>query len=547
MPFSQQYADSACNFFELLLKHTADEYWGKPFILAPWQEHCTSQIFGNLDEDGNRLCQLAYIEVPKKAGKTEWVAGVILLSLILDKNPGCQIYGAAAATRQAMNVYRAAAKMVEQSEELSRRLRVMRGTNRIVKRSDRDSFYAAIAADGDFSDGINPSVVVADELHRWRTRKAIENWDVLRLGGITRKQTLAIAITTAGVQAESPLAWQLNQKTKKIQQGAISDPTFFGAVYGADPDDNWEDERTWIKANPSLKENGGFLDLKKIREKYQSCLSNPDEIPAFKRYYLNIWGEKENRAIDMNQWNACPMDWTAAPLENQPRAGSQIRTLPNELMARFVERRCWVGVDLSLTTDLSAVTCVFPREEDDEYDWLAFPFMPDATLRKREIKDGIPYQRWVSEGWIETTPGNVIDYRAIRARLKWCAEMFDVQEFCFDRYNSREMSTQLGEDGLPCVEVAQHFSGLSEATKKLLSNVAAGNLHHGGHPVLAHHASCLAVKPDDNDLIRPVKPNREKESSRIDLIAAGLNASSRAIVAAVHQKPLSLSMGFLSL
>ena len=166
MPFSQAHADVACNFFEHILRHTADEWYGKPFLLAPWQEEGLSVLFGTLDDEGNRAIKLGYWEVPKKAGKTEWAAGLVLLMLTIDPNPGCQVYGAAAATRQAMNVFRAACKMVEQSPILKKRLRVLRGTNRIVKRDDPDSFYAAVAADGDLSDGVNPACVVADELHR---------------------------------------------------------------------------------------------------------------------------------------------------------------------------------------------------------------------------------------------------------------------------------------------------------------------------------------------------------------------------------------------
>jgi phage terminase large subunit-like protein len=224
VPFDQQKADAACNFFEGVLKHTADEWYGKPFILAPWQEEPVQQIFGQVDEDGRRIIEMVYLEVPKKTGKTEWSAGLVVLLLVMTETKGCQIYGAASATRQAMNVYRAACKMVEQSPILTKRLRVLRGTNRILKRSDPDSFYAAVAADGDFGDGVNPSCVIADEVHRWKTRKQIENWDVLSNGGITRRQTLTVAITTAGVQNESPLAWRLHEKTRKIQAGIVADP-----------------------------------------------------------------------------------------------------------------------------------------------------------------------------------------------------------------------------------------------------------------------------------------------------------------------------------
>lgn len=527
MPYSQQHADVACNFFECLLKHTADEYWGKPFLLIPWQEECLQSVFGNLDDEGNRVTELVYLEVPKKAGKTEFVAGIVLLVLVTTTTPGCQVYGAASATRQALNVYRAACKMVEQSPELSKRLRIMRGTNRIVKRNDPDSFYAAVAADGDFGDGVNPSFVVADEVHRWKTRKQLENWDVLTNGGITRRQTLSIAITTAGVKSESPLAWRLHEKTQNLRKGTVRDPKFWGRIYGADPGDDPSAEATWIKANPSLVENGGFLKLSKIREKYESAVAEGD-LTSFNRYFLNIWDQKENRAIDMQQWQACRRDWDAHGLIEV--AGAEVRTLPHELLRRFVDRRCWVGVDLSLTTDLSAVSCVFPRD-DEGFDVLAFPFLPEDGIRKHELRDGMPYRRWVEEGWIEATPGNVIDYRAVKARIRWACELFDVQEICFDRYNSREMSVHLIDEGFTVVEVAQHFTGLSEATKKLLKLVASGDLVHGGHPVLAHHASCLSLKSDGNDLVRPVKPDRAKDSSRIDLIAATVTAMARAIVA----------------
>lgn len=262
--------DIACNFFEKCLFHTQDEWYGKPFILAPWQEEALQKIFGEIDADGRRLIEMAYLEVPKKTGKSEFVAGIILLLLALESMKGGQIYGAASATRQALNVYRAAVKMVEQSEFLSDELRVLRGTNRILRRDDPDSFYAAIAADGDLGDGVNPLVTVADEVHRWKTRKQLENWDVLSNGGITRRQSLTIGITTAGVVNESPLAWRLHEKTRKISAGIVADPKFYGRIYGADPDDDPGAESTWLKAIPSLKQNGGFLEISRIREKYES-------------------------------------------------------------------------------------------------------------------------------------------------------------------------------------------------------------------------------------------------------------------------------------
>ena len=540
MAFSEQHADVACAFFERVLKHTADEWYGKPFLLAPWQEEALRAIFGHLDDQGNRLIQMVYLEVPKKTGKTEFAAGVLLLCATLDPNPGCQVYGAGAALRQATNVYRAACKMVEQSPLLKTRLRILRSTNRIVKRRDPDSFYAAIAADGDLSDGVNPSVVVADEVHRWSTRKQLENWDVLSLGGITRKQSLTIAITTAGVQSESPLAWRLHEKTLKIQQGVISDPTFYGRIYGAEETDDWTEEQTWIKANPSLVENGGFLPLAKIREKYQAALSDPEGQFAFKKYYLNIWGQKENRAINMAEWDACCrrgtgakvqfLGWRAAGLLPK-QSGEKLRSLTPDILRHFAGRRCWAGLDMSMTTDISALCFVFPCQ-DDGYEILPFPWMPAKDIHKREIKDGVPYRLWADQGFLELSEayeGSFIDQSEIEARVLWGAEKFDLQELCFDPWNAHAMIGRLIDAGIQCVEIRQGYATLTAPSKKLLELVKAGKFYHGGHPVLKWNASCVSsVSKNDNLMFK--KPEREKSSSRIDGISAATNALVRAML-----------------
>ena len=539
MPFSQQHADVACNFFEKILKHTADEWYGTPFLLCPWQEEALVNIFGNLDSEGNRLIEQVYLEVPKKTGKTEWAAGVLLLVTTTTTTPGFQAYGAAAATRQALNVYRAACKMVEQSPMLGRQLRLLRGTSRIVKRSDPDSFYAAVAADGDFGDGVNPSVNVADEVHRWKTRKQIENWDVLSKGGITRKQTLTIAITTAGVQEESPLAWKLHEKTRKISEGIVTDPRFYGRIYGAEKTDDPSLPATWLKANPSLIENGGFLDKDKIRREYESAVAEGD-LTGFKRYFLNIWDQKENRAIDMVEWDHGSGEWTAEGLlEATPESqfklsdGEErtVRPLPHNVLGHFIERRCWAGVDLSMTTDTTSVVFVFPCEEEDTYDVLPFFWLPKAKVRKLELKLGVPLAQWARDGFLELCEGGCIELADIRARLEWGAKMFDLQEICWDPWNSRQISTQMIGDGFKSVEVRQGYQSLNEPTKKILQLVSRGGLHHGNHPVLRWHAGSACTVTDGKDNVMFTKPDREKTMARIDGMAATANALSRAMVA----------------
>jgi phage terminase large subunit-like protein len=527
LPFSQHHADVACNFFERVLKNTQDEWAGKPFMLAPWQEEALCEIFGRLDEDGNRLIQQVYLEVPKKTGKTEFAAGLILLVLLMETTLGCQVYGAAAAQRQALNVYRAARTMVDLSPILKNQFRLLPSTSRIIKRSDPNSFYAAIAADGDLSDGVNPACTVADEVHRWRTRKQIENWDVLSQGGITRRQTLTIAITTAGVQNESPLAWQLHEKTLRIKHGISADPRFYGRIYAADPQDDWESEKTWIKAHPSLKQNGGFLDISKIRKQYESALSESDGPRRFKRYFLNLWDQKGDRAIDMAKWDACPVPWVAKGL--LPKAPEdKVRPLPHDLLAYFIGRKAWPGIDLSMTTDMTAVTFVFPAE-DGYYDLLPFFWMPEAGLKKAERRDGMPYGLWAEQGFLELSQGDVIDYRDVKARVLWGAQMFDVPEMCFDRYNSREMSANLIDEGYECVEIGQGYLDQNAPCKKILESIHSGKLRHGNHPILRFNALSLSTE-SNNDLIKFRKPDRQKDSTRIDGLQAAADGMARAML-----------------
>jgi phage terminase large subunit-like protein len=160
-----------------------------------------------------------------------------------------------------------------------------------------------------------------------------------------------------------------------------------------------------------------------------------------------------------------------------------------------------------MTTDLTAVSFVFPCD-DDGYDVLAFFWMPEEGIRKRELRDGMPYRSWVERGFIELCSGGVIDYRDVKARLEWGAEMFDLQEIGFDPWNSRQLSVTLGEEGYACVEIRQGVAVLSEPSKKLLELVASGKLYHGGHPVLRWNASCVTAK-EQNDNLMFSKPIEE--------------------------------------
>ena len=505
MVFDPDRAERVCLFFERILRHPKERY--APFVLLPWQRRFLRRIFGMVDDEGLRQIRRAYLEVPKKNGKSELAAGVALYMLLMDEEPSAEVYLAATTRDQAGIVFRTAAAMVEVSPALRKELKVIRSTKTIVRRADPNSFLRALSADGDAQDGINPSAVIIDELHRWKTGKSHELLNVLTKGTVARKQPLVFEITTAGsTQDESPLAWLEHERVRHIKAGDFSDPRFYGEIHAADPKEDWTNPAVWAKANPSLETNGGFLKVSAIEAECRAAINQPSLQAAFKRYQLGIWLSTETEWMPREAWKVC--------------AGAR-RSL--------VERSCYMGLDLSETTDLTSLVLLFP-DPDGSFDVLPLFWMARERIRERELADRVPYGVWAEQGFLEVTDGNVIDLRDIKKKIAWAAEVFDIKEVAFDPHHALQLSIELTEElGLKCVPVPQRFTHMSEPTKKLLELVLQEKLRHEGHPILSWNMNCVRVKSDGNDNIRPVKPDRFKEQKRIDGAVALILALSRAM------------------
>jgi phage terminase large subunit-like protein len=497
--FDPERASRVCNFFTRVLG----------FELIRWQTEILRHIFGNVDERGLRIIARAYLEVAKKNGKSSFAAGLPLYMLLDDNEPGAECYSAATTKEQAGIVFRTAAAMVEGLPVLRRQLRVIRSTKVIVKRKEIDSYYKAISADGDAQDGINPHCAVIDELHRWRTARAFELYDVLVKGAIARRQPLAFEITTAGsTEEESPIAHQEHEYTENTNARIFTDAKFFGRIYAAKPDDDWTKEETWLKANPSLAiegNPGGFLPLAAIKSKCEEAINMPSRQSAFKRYHLGIWLSTEKEWMPIETWDGCAAETRAV-----------------------VDRPCYIGLDLSSTVDLTSLVLLFPDLADGSYDILPFFWMPKDRIRERELADRVPYGTWVEQGLIEAVEGDVIDQREIKKKIQWATECFDIRELGYDPHSARQLALELNDTlGVKCIPVPQVFAHLSEPTKKLMELALQKKLRHGGHAVLRWNAKCVRVKGDGNDNIKPVKPDRMKSGKRIDGIVALILAISR--------------------
>lgn len=285
----------------------------------------------------------------------------------------------------------------------------------------------------------------------------------------------------------------------------FDNPSYYPVIFAADENDDWEDPRTWAKANPAL---GDFLPVEKVAEAARLAKQNPAELNKFLRFRLNRWVQQESRWIQLEKWDAC-----AGKVDRDALRG----------------RPCFGGLDLSTSVDLTAFALLFPHG-DGMIDILCHFWMPAAAVRERTKRDGYPYDRWVEAGLIEATDGNTVDYTAVRRRILEYAEEFELLEIGYDIYNANQMAVELQAAGIRMVPIRQTTVGLNAACRELERRLEDRRLRHGGHPVLRFMADCVEVKEDSNGLMKPVKPSRHASRKRIDGIVAILNALARLIV-----------------
>lgn len=298
MAFSASRAEHCIWWIEKYCRHTKGRFAGSPFLLRNWQKAIIRKLFGTVNTDGSRQYQTCYVEIPRKNGKSELAAAIALYLLLADGEPGAEIYSCACDRNQAAIVFKVAAAMVRKNRTLAKRCRITESTKTITVHKT-ESIYRVLSADGPRQHGLNPSGVIFDEVH---TQKNRDLWEAMTTGSDTREQPLVFAITTAGVEGESPLWTELNGKATDIANEIYEDPTFMSVIYAAGEKDDWTDPEVWKRTNPAL---GDFLKMDKIAAACESAKNNPLEENSFRRLRLNQKTQQETRYIPMAEWNAC--------------------------------------------------------------------------------------------------------------------------------------------------------------------------------------------------------------------------------------------------
>lgn len=482
----------------MFLRHSKGEWAGSPVLLEPWQAFYLGTLFGWRRGDGTRRFRTSYLEVARKNGKSTLLAGVGLYLLVADGEPGAEIYTAATKRDQARIIFQESQRMVRQSPDLREVVGSVKDNLHVQASFSK---YEPVGRDSDTLDGLNVHGGLIDELHAHPTG---DMWDVLETATGARRQPLMVAVTTAGSNRQS-ICYQFHDYTEKVLSGVVEDDAWHGMIYSLDRDaggllEDWESEAAWLKANPNL---GVSKKLDDLRDKARKAKQMPSRLNVFLQKELNIWTQASMRWIDPERWRAC----NVRPVVEAELAG----------------RRCYGGLDLSSTLDVTALVWVFPPAEGTVYDVLARLWIPEENWYERVKTDRAPYDVWIRQGLMTVTPGNVVDYEFILETVQADFKRFDVAELAFDPWNATSVTNKLASDKL--VEFRQGYVSMNPAMKALEVAIQRRTLNHGGNAALAWMADNLVASMDPAGNL---KPDKAKSTERIDGIVALLMGLDRA-------------------
>lgn len=491
-------AGYAIEFFRYL-RHSKGEWGGLPIELAPWQAFVVGSVFGWKRADGMRRFRVIFEEVPRKNGKSTKLAGVGIYALVADREPGAEVYAAATKKDQALIIFGEAQRMVRVSPEL-------RGIIGVFKKNlsvDRTaSKFEPLSSDERTLDGLNPHCVLVDELHKHRSRALLDVMDTA-LGA--RRQPLLWEITTAGDDNPESVYAQENDYAIKVLEGVVADDSYFAFITTLDKGDRWDDPKAWAKANPNL---GISVKLDDLHRQASKAKASPPALASFLRLRLNVRTASADRAIDMDVWAAN----SKGPFDPASLHG----------------RRFYGGLDLSSKTDLTAWVKLFPPPPGERV-WrvVARFWMPADTVEAKSDRDRVQYQRWIDQGLIEATQGNIIDHAEIEAAVMEDCRLHHAASIAFDPWNAAQLSVALQNQGAPMFEFIQGIRSYNAPTKELDAMLQSRVLEHGGNPVLGWMAHNLAIsRPDRNE---NVMPSKKHSNGRIDGMSALIMAIGRSM------------------
>lgn len=496
------------------LQLTAGVHAGKPFRLRPFQKKIIRR--GYRTKAGRRLIRTLLATMARKNGKTQLAAALALCHLAgPEAEARGEVYSAASDRNQAARIFREMEAFITADADLTDRCNCQRFAKKIevLHGAGAGSIYEALSSDARKAHSLSPSFVVCDELAQWPSRELFDN---IITGTGARDEPLVVVISTMSSDPNHVLS-ELVHYGRQIADGVIDDESFEAFIFETPADADIWDERSWKASNPAL---GDFRSLAEMRQFAEQAKRIPARESVFRNLYLNQAVDADERFISSADWDACG----AAPDLEHLRG-----------------KKCWAGLDLASTTDLTALSLYFP---EDGGGVLMHFWVPKDRLVERETSDKVPYVVWNREGLIEAPEGRAIDKLAIVRRLAEIAAVYDLQGLAYDRWRIEDLKKMLSDEGieLPMIDWGQGFRDMGPAVDAFEAAVLDAKIRHGGNPVLGWCVSNARIQTDPAGARKVAK---DRSIERVDglvslIMAIGLHARQPAKVEYDFSRPLVL-------
>jgi len=490
-------ADRVIAFIESLTV-TAGMHAGQPFRLRPWQQEIIRAWY-HTEADGRRLVRTGVLSMGRKNGKSSLCAALAMAHLVgPEVEARGQVVVAASDRDQAGLIYNEVVAFLHANKALLGRTSIKAFAKHIEDLVSGTELFV-VSSDAKKAHGLSPSVAIIDELAQWGTGRGVDLYTALDTATGARAEPLQMVISTQAAD-DMALLSELIDYGKRLRLGEVTDPTFsayhFEVPMEADP----FDETQWALANPAL---GDFRSLEEMRAAANKAKQMPARLASFRRYYLNQRVAAEDRWIPPDAWDACPA--LPAPVERA---------------------RAFLGVDLSAKRDLTALACLRPNALGG-YDVTVDFWCPQVSIETRSVNDRVDYAFWVEQGHLTATPGNIVDYGFLRARIAALMSQFQVEAVAVDPWNAQDFTSQLMQDGIPVIEVPQTIRNLTTASKTFEALIFDQKLRHDRNPVLRWTVTNVVAHVDGEGNL---KPDKDRSAERIDGVSAILTGLAIALI-----------------
>jgi phage terminase large subunit-like protein len=469
---------------------------GRKLKLRPWQKEIIEAIYKT--NRGKRSIRTALVSMPRKNGKTQIAAALALCHLLgPEAEPRGQVYSAAADREQAAIIFKEMEAIILRIPEFEKRCQIQSFHKRITD-YETGTEYHALSSDARKAHGLSPSFIVYDELAQAKDRELYDN---LVTGTGARKEPLTVVISTQSPDPNHVMS-ELVDYGLKIEEGTLSpDPTFHSTIFKAPEDADPWDERTWFACNPALND---FRSLQEMRDFAEQAKKIPTKENVFRALYLNQRVESASRWISSTDFAACVL-----------------RELPD-----LAGRTAYAGLDLASTQDLSALSLCFVPNNGEPFYVLPFAWCPSEAIAERSKRDRVPYDLWARQGFIESTPGGVVDYGFILRRIDELAKQFDLKAILFDRWGSTKIIQEIENRGMTVIEFGQGFASMSPPTKEMEKLILERRIRFPENPALKW---CFSNVTCETDSAANLKPSKKRSKDKIDMVTASVMALDGAI------------------